>query len=191
MTRSLAIGTVLVLLTTLGAARARAQPVSGTAETQTQIMARHLFTVADDFVVDVYHNGIKVPDDKRTLLVEKFGATAERVDVEVKKGDWLVFNVVNNRFRWGGCSYFAVAGRGDSGIVFATELASGRWSCCDDPAQVHRFVIERDHLAHNLARAITNPWGDGDALMSQVADGWGGTPLWGRTRNTWIKYVAR
>jgi hypothetical protein len=53
-----------------------------------------------------------VPDSKRTLLVERFGTTAEWIDVDVKRGDWLVFNVVNNRMRWGGCSYVAVAGPG-------------------------------------------------------------------------------
>src|SRR3954469_20834310 len=66
------------------------------------LIADRLFTVADDFIVDVYHNGVKVPDSKRTLLVERFGATAERIDIEVRRGDWLVFNVVNNRMRWGG-----------------------------------------------------------------------------------------
>src|SRR6476646_5439873 len=70
------------------------------------LRARYLITVADDFLVDVYRNGRAVPDAKRTLLDERFGATVERLDVEVRKGDWLVFNVVNNRMRWGGASYF-------------------------------------------------------------------------------------
>jgi hypothetical protein len=183
MTRSMAIGTVLLL--TLTWAHARDKPRRG------QVMAEHIFTVADDFVVEVYHNGLKVPDDKRTLLVEKFGATAERIDIEMREGDWLVFNVVNNRLRWGGCSYFAVAGRGDSGIVLTTELASGRWSCCDDPGKVNHFISDRDYLTENHARPIENPWQDGDGLMNEVADGWGGIPLWGKTRNTWIKFVAR
>ena len=39
-------------------------------------------------------------------------------------------------------------------------------------------------------RPVENPWGDGDALMGQVADGWAGRPVWGVGRNTWIKYVA-
>jgi hypothetical protein len=179
----MATGTALLLALTL--AQAQTEPRRG------RVIAHRLFTVADDFVVEVYHNGLKVPDESRTLLVEKFGATAEKIDVEVREGDWLVFNVVNNRFRWGGCSYFGAAGRGDAGIVFTTEPASGRWSCCDDLGKVNRFLLERDYLAEDRARPIQNPWGDGDALMNQVADGWGGTPLWGKTRNTWIKYVAR
>jgi hypothetical protein len=156
-----------------------------------EVLASHVFTVADDFVVDVYHNGLKVPDAKRTLLVENFGATTERIDIDVRPGDWLVFNVVNNRLRWGGCSYFAVAGRGDAGIAFTTETTSGRWSRCDDPGKVNRFVLDRDFATDDKAVPIANPWPDGDGLMNHVADGWGGTPVWGKTRNTWIKYVAR
>jgi hypothetical protein len=156
-----------------------------------KILATRVFTVADDFVVEVYHNGLRVPDDKRTLLVEQFGATAERVDVEVREGDWLAFNVVNNRLRWGGVSYFGAAGRGDGGVAFVSELKSGRWSCCDDPGRVGRFVADRDYLSEDRAGAIARPWEGGDPLMTQVADGWSGTPLWGKTPNTWIKYVAR
>src|ERR1044072_1633950 len=72
-------------------------------EQRGKVIADRLFTVADDFIVDVYHNGVKVPDSKRTLLNEVFGAAVERIDLEVRPGDWIVFNVVNNRMRWGGC----------------------------------------------------------------------------------------
>jgi hypothetical protein len=156
-----------------------------------EVIARQVFTAADDFVVEVYHNGLKVPDEKRSMLVEQFGATAERVDVEVREGDWLVFNVVNNRYRWGGASYFGAVGRGDAGIAFTTELKSGRWSCCDDPGKVNRFITDRDYLIEEKALPVARPWEGGDPLITQVADGWGGTPRWGKTRNTWIKYVAR
>ncbi len=155
-----------------------------------KVLASQVFTVADDFVVDAYHNGLRVPEAKRTLLAEQFGATAERIDLEVREGDWLVFNVVNNRLRWGGASYFGAVGRGDGGVAFVSELKSGRWSRCDDPGRVSRFVAERDYLAGDRAEAIARPWGGGDPLLSQVADGWSGTPLWGRTPNTWLKYIA-
>jgi len=156
-----------------------------------KVVADHLFTVADDFVVDIYHNGVKVPDAKRTLLVERYGATAERVDIEVRAGDSVVFNVVNNRLRWGGCSYFAVTGRGPAGVAFTTDPGSGRWSCCDDTDKVSEFIGDPAYLATNRALAIQDPWAEGDDLMKQVADGWDGKPLWGRSRNTWIKFVAR
>ncbi len=155
------------------------------------VLARTLITVADDFIVDVYHNGVKVADDRRELVAEVFGATVERIKVDVRPGDWLVFNVVNNRLRWRGASYFAVSGRGDSGVAFTTELDSGRWSCCDDPGQVAQFIADRDRFADHRALPVANPWDQGDSLMARHADGWAGKPVWGGSRNTWIKFIAR
>jgi hypothetical protein len=152
------------------------------------IVARTLFTVADDFIVDIYHNGRPLPDDRRTLLNEIHGATAERIQIDLRPGDWLVFHVVNNRFRWGGASYFAVTARGDNGVAFVSEAESGRWSHCDQPDEVRPFLHSADYLAWQVARPIANPWGEGDRLMSQIADGWTGKPVWGRARSTWIKY---
>src|SRR5687768_17044710 len=74
----------------------------------TGVQARHLITVANDYIVEVCRNGKRIPDAKRELLEERFGATAERITVDVRKGDWLVFHVVHNRIRWGGSKYFAV-----------------------------------------------------------------------------------
>src|SRR4051794_124557 len=91
------------------------------------VLANKVFTAADDFVVEVYHNGEKVPDAKRTMLEDRFGATAERIDIDVRQGDWLVFNVVNNRFRWEGASYFGVAGKGEDGVAFVSDPADSRW----------------------------------------------------------------
>jgi hypothetical protein len=182
MRRPLAVGIASLIAVSL--AHADAGPSRG------KVIAQHLFCVTDDFIVDVYHNGVKLTDDKRTLVEERFGATAERIDVEVREGDWLVFNVVNNRLRWGGCSYFAVAGRGEAGVSFTTDRSSGRWSCCDDLGQVNRFIRERDSLTEDKARPIANPWSGGDEWMNRLADGWTGTPIWGKTRNTWIKFVS-
>ncbi|WP_435018130.1 hypothetical protein TA3x_000075 [Tundrisphaera sp. TA3] len=106
-------------------------------------LCRALITAADDFIVDVYHNGAKIPDDRRELLEELHGATADR------------------------------------------------WSACDDPALVAAFIADRDFLSARRARPIAVPWSDGDSKMAHHADGWSGRPLWGESRNTWIKYVAR
>jgi hypothetical protein len=152
--------------------------------------ADRLYTVTDDFIVDVYHNGVKVADGRRTLLNEVFGATVERVDIELRPGDWLVFNVVNNRLRWDGCSYFGVTARGERGVAFVTEPDTGRWSCCDDPDKVSQFLRDREYLTWDRAVTIAKPWGEGDGLMTQVANVWAGKPVWGRGRNTWIKYVV-
>src|SRR3954466_4145755 len=84
-------------------------PVSATIEREGKL-ADYLITVADDFIVEVYHNGQRVPDSARELILERFGATGEKIKVPVKRGDWLVFHVVANRLRWDGSKYFAVAG---------------------------------------------------------------------------------
>ena len=154
--------------------------------------AHYLITAADDFVVEVYHNGRRVPDSRRHLLLERFGATAERVDLEVRPGDWLVFNVVNNRLRWGGASYFAVAGcfaRDEFGFV--SRPGAGSWSACDRPADVDHFISERGYGRDRPARAVSRPWGEGDGHMRAFAGaGWKGAPVWGDTPNTWIKVLV-
>jgi hypothetical protein len=156
------------------------------------VMANRLIAVVDDFIVDVYHNGRRVPDSKRSLRDEVFGATVEAIDVEVRQGDWLVFNVVNNRLRWGGARYFAVAGvKEGSGTAFTTELTTGRWTCCDDPSQAAAFIADPRFLQDQLAHKIQTPWDQGDALINQHADGWNGSAIWGESRNTWIRFVAR
>ena len=156
-----------------------------------RIVSETITTVTDDFIVDIYHNGVKLPDDRRELVAEIHGATVEKIKVDLRPGDWLVFNVVNNRMRWGGTSYFAASGRNASGATFTTEPDSGRWSCCDDLGQVGQFIAERDRFADHRAPAPSKPWGDGDSLMNQHADGWRGRPIWGGSPNTWIKFIAR
>lgn len=155
-----------------------------------EVTANAVYVVADDFVVDVYHNGEKVPDAKRTLLEEIYGATVEKVEIEVREGDWVVFNVVNNRLRWGGSSYFAAAGmRANLGVGFVSETQSGRWLACDDPGQVATFLAHPEGVAKS-ARRIEAKWDQGDARMNGITDGWKGEAVWGDSRNTWIKYVA-
>ena len=78
---------------------------------------------------------------KRRLLEERYGATVERIDVEVHKGDWLVFNVVNNRMRWGGAYYFGVAGCfARDEFEFVSRSDAGSWSVCDTPRDVDNFI---------------------------------------------------
>lgn len=156
------------------------------------VLTDNLIAVVDDFIVDVYHNGERVSDSKRTLMNEIFGATVEKIDIQVRKGDWVVFNVVNNRLRWGGARYFAVAGlKEGAGTTFTTDLTTGRWSRCDDPSQVSAFIADPKFLADQRVYGIDAPWDQGNTLMHQYADGWNGTAVWGENRNTWIKFVAR
>ena len=150
-------------------------------------------TAADDFIVDVYHNGRPVPDARRELLVERFGATVEKINIEVRQGDWLVFNVVNNRIRWGGANYFGVAGcLSTNEFGFVTRSDTRDWSVCDTPADVDRFISDKAYFQHRPARVSTAPWGEGTEYMKQFAgDTWNGEPLWGDSRNTWIKVIVK
>ncbi len=93
--------------------------------------------------------------------------------------------------RWGDCSYLTLTGRGEVGVAFTTELDSSRWSCCDDPRKVPDFIGDRLSLGEERAQPIETPWSGGDHLWTRIADGWIDRPLGGRTRNTWIKLVAR
>jgi hypothetical protein len=165
-------------------------PPLSSAEDTASLRARYLITVADDFIVDVYLNGKAVPDSKRSLLQERFGATAERIDVAVKKGDWLVFHVVNDRLRWGGAYYFAAAGCfHENAFGFVSNLEDGNWSACDTPGDVERFIASRTYFQHRPAQRIAQPWGDGTAYMQQYAgSSWNGAPLWGGSgRSVWVK----
>ncbi len=157
------------------------------------VRAHYVITVADDFVVEVYHNGQMVPHSKRELLSECFGATAERINIEVRSGDWLVFNVVNNRMRWGGAYYFAAAGCLErNAFGFVSDLQTGDWSACDTFGDVDRFITDKDYFHHRAAQEISQTWQDGKGLMQQFAgESWAGTPIWGATRNTWIKLNVR
>jgi hypothetical protein len=155
------------------------------------VIADQIYTAADDFIVDIYHNGERVPDSQRKLIGESFGATCEKIELTVKEGDWLVFNVVNDRLRWNAAYYFAAAGmKQDQTIGFASELGSGNWTFCDDPGNVSRFIAEPEFLTENKVLIVQRRWDRGDELMKQFVKGWQGQPVWGRSRNTWIKFKA-
>ena len=164
---------------------------SAVPETRGARIADSIRTVADDFIVNVYHNGEIVPDDKRTLLFEKYGATAERIDVPVRKGDWFVFNVANDRLRWNGSYYFAAAGMmGTNTIVFQSKVGDGRWSYCDNVDRVSKFISDwRERGSPVLA--ISKPWDQGDdSIKAVTSPSWSGDPIWGQSRLTWIRFVA-
>jgi hypothetical protein len=158
------------------------------------VVARFLYLVADDFVVEIYVNGKRVDDEDRHLLGERYGATKERVDVELHPGDWIVFNVVNDRLRWNGAKYFAAAGMIDEGQpAFWTDASSGKWSFCDATANVDEFIAKPTYLASHQVEAIEeHKWDAGDGMMRNTVKDWRGEPIWapGRARNIWIKYVV-
>ena len=157
-----------------------------------EVIADRLITTVDDFIVDVYHNGELVPESKRSLVVEVHGATVEKIEIEVRQGDWLVFHVVNNRLRWQGARYFAVEGfkqGARTGLV--SDLTTGRWCHCDDPSQSAAFIADPRFLNDQSVNVIRKRWEQGDALMKQHADGSRATPIWGESHNTWLRFEAR
>jgi hypothetical protein len=162
---------------------------SGSIRADDDVVATSLVTVADDFIVDIYHDGRVVPDAHRHLLEETFGATTERIDLHVKRGDWIVFHVVNNRIRWDGVYYFAVAGlRGKDLFGFVSRAGSDDWSACDDPAKVADFISDKDYLNDSHVQRISRPWKEGPAFMKQYAgSSWSGDAIWGQSRDTWLK----
>jgi hypothetical protein len=154
-----------------------------------RVIANQVYVVADDFVVEVYQNGKKVPLGARGLMREIHGATAERIDIDVHQGDWLVFHVVNNRLRWDGASYFAVAGVHSGEQVFTSSLTAGHWTSNDDPSQADAFISSAEYPFRPV-HGIERKWAEGDSLMKEMVPLWSGIPVWGASPSTWIKYRA-
>ena len=203
-------GVILSALLLHGGIDPKSEPKSQyrTVGKQHPIRAKYLITTADDFIVDLYLNGKPVSLSKRNLLVERFGATVEKVDIEVHKGDWLVFNVVNNRLRWNGNYYFAVAGCfAENEFGFTSQMEKQdvvnlgvenhedqkketRWSVCDSTRDISRFISSKNYFSDHKPKTVSSVWGDGDLLMRQYAGtNWAGQPIWGDSRNTWIKAI--
>lgn len=153
------------------------------------LRAKHIFTVSDDFVVDIFHNGKRIADSQRKLISESYGASSEQIFLDVHQGDWIVFNVVNNRMRWQGARYFAVAGMmSQSELSFASKLDSPNWVTCDNPSFVSDFITNRVSEHDNPTTKITKLWDGGDpGIKKLVGSSWNGDPIWGQSSNTWIK----
>jgi len=156
------------------------------------IVAHHLQIVSSEFVVDVYQNGKLVPAKQHTLEKEIYGAQIERVDLEIREGDWLVFHVVNNDLRGDNFPrYFVVAGMvDDKRSAFVSETQSGNWFVCDNVQNVPQFITDRDYHGDGPAHRLTVHWSDGDKEISQRVPGWSGDPIWGTSHEPWIKYIV-
>lgn len=154
-----------------------------------QLRAKWLDIVVDDFIIDLWHNGKIVPIEKRELRREIFGATVERITLDISQGDWLVFNAVNNRLRWGGCRFFGLIGFvAENEATLHSRIRDSAWSYCDRFDQAMEFIEKRDFLHQQQPHAIEVPWGDGTSIMNELAGGnWRGEPIWGRSRNTFLK----
>ena len=153
-------------------------------------VADSLLIAADDFVTDVYLNGKRLPNRDYDLLVENFGATMMQVHVSIYPGDWLVFNVSNDRFRWGGASGLAVAGLLRGHTSFTSQINSPLWCSCVNLAQVPAFIANRNSL---MARPVVRPRNPYRWVWNSVngkCNFKNGKIIWakGRRANVWIKY---
>ncbi|MCB1232059.1 MAG: hypothetical protein KDN19_17455 [Verrucomicrobiae bacterium] len=153
---------------------------------------RGITVVAKDFVIEVYHNGDRLPENRRKLLLDRFGATAERIDADLKPGDWIVFHLANNRLRHHGTKYFAMAAPvDDQPFGYVSDFNSPQWSSCDDPGRAKAFIENRFEGTESRAVPIGRPWEEGAKFVKEYAgEGFPCTPVWGAAPSTWLKFVV-
>ncbi|MEM8885754.1 MAG: PQQ-binding-like beta-propeller repeat protein [Planctomycetota bacterium] len=155
------------------------------------LVAQSMLLVADDFVVDVWVNGKKLPREARELVLEIHGASTERVHADLRPGDWVVFQVANNRLRWGGASYFGARGVRPDGKLAFVSTTKGNWSYCDDPGRAMKFIGNRDIGADQLARKPRREWDGAVGIWKgQIGRGFEGEAIWGKAPVTWLKFIV-
>lgn len=154
------------------------------------VIATSLLLAADDFVMNVYLDGKKVPSSDYSLLDENFGAAFLRVRVAVHAGDWLVFNVANDRFRWGGSCGLAVAGLYHGRSVFVSRAKSPRWRSCSKISHVPAFIAERRSYNGQPAVIPRVPYRWTWDSVNSKCDFKRGQVIWagGNAANVWLKY---
>lgn len=156
------------------------------------IQTSGLTIVVKDFVTAIYHNGKRVPDEKRTLLEDRFGSTIENLALEPEPGDWLVFEVACNPIRHGGSRYFALSGflEGDPHALFS-HPQSPNWSHCNNPTLAMKFIRNREHGSDLRALPVERPWDEGDSYIRRYAGpSFPGKAIWGDDTTTWLKLIV-
>jgi hypothetical protein len=165
-------------------------PTPASAGASDAVVATSVLIAADDFVINVYHNGQPVSDSQFKLEGDIFGATVMRVQMDVRSGDWIVFEVANDRFRWNGSCGFAAAGLAPGGkVAFVSDTEGGHWSACDSSDKASHFISDADYLSDAGAAVPANPWmRANDEMKSRCR--WNGKIIWGASdaRHVWIKY---
>ena len=76
------------------------------------------------------------------------------------------------------------------GPAFVTMADDKHWSTCDDTDQVKKFIAYPAWLVDRAAKQPETPWGEGLSQFGQRFPDSGAQPIWGESRNTWIKFVA-
>lgn len=158
------------------------------------VIAHRICLMADNFVTEVWHNGKLVPDSQRHMVADRYGAVTEEVNLTLREGDWLVFNPVNYSLRWGGAVFFGAAGMTtNKTVAFESSTMDGRWTYLENMSQISQFISQRDMAGRPVNKI--NPskmWSEGPHFMNEVmGTDWHGEPIWGQSRSTYIKFVAR
>lgn len=167
-------------------------PVAKPDPTPPGLVARSLTVVAKDFVIEAYKNGERLTQAQRKMVLDRFGATAEKIKIDVHAGDWLVFHVAHNRLRHKGTKYFGVTGHlNEEQVGFVSRANSPDWSVCDQAAQSHEFIHFRNAGTEARAIPIARPWEEGRKFMNKYSGHeFSGDAIWGTAPSTWIKYVV-
>jgi hypothetical protein len=155
-----------------------------------KLRAKWMYVVADDFVVNIWKNGGAVPLSHRSLLHEIYGATVEKITLDLAAGDWVVFHVVNNRLRWNGCRFFGMAAMAADNETTIVSQKSGQWSFTDKPGEVPKFVSSRDSYREQGVNVIPvdRAWDQGVPRLNEVCGAeWRGQPIWGEAASTYLK----
>ena len=164
-----------------GAERAPARP----------LVATDLTLVAEDFVVDLWLSGHKVPLALRHAVVNRPGLTTEHVALDVRQGDWLVFSAVANLLRSGSDSYFALRATDLRGEEAFVSRRGPDWSACDEPGEVPAYLAQREVSGERPAILAATPSIEAAGTWRSVLGSeFTGEPLWGKEASTWLKFRA-
>jgi hypothetical protein len=145
--------------------------------------------VADDFIVDVYHNSVKVPVSRRELLEERFGRPSNRSTSRSIK-EIGSSSTLSTTASVGSASYFGAAscfGKDEFGFVSGIECSC--WSECDVPRDVQKFIARKNFLSDQPASLQTR----GEMAPSHAAlngSAWRGQPIWDQTPSPWLNVIA-
>jgi hypothetical protein len=151
-------------------------------------VADSLYWAACDFVINVWHNGDPVNWKNRKLEAEVFGRTAERLPIDLREGDWVVFQLANNIVRGkGGRLFIAGALLNDKPVIETS--ASSPWFFEDNPGKAGDFMASYDSGREQNAVSIPTDeaWGDGVKLYKRAFPQTKAEPIWGNQPVTWIK----
>lgn len=154
-----------------------------------KIVGDSVYWVACDFVANVWHNGKRVPPNQRVMEEEIHGRTIERDRVEIREGDWLVFQLVNNPLRENGVKLFMLAVLKDGRPVLASEN-SEFWTSVSDPSIAEDFVQSYQSAHGSSVQELQREerWEDGYQRFRRAFRFPGAKPIWGQDEPVvWIK----